>query len=95
MQKLIEVSALLEEIAHGKSKPEICDGADQVDWMERCIENAPSIDAQPIRHGKWTFAFMDETYGEVYVCSHCAEIGYPEARYCPNCGAKMDEVSKP
>ena len=50
--------------------------------------NAPTVDAEPIRHGRWIF-----TMG--WVC--CSECGNEppsesnvESNYCPNCGAKMD-----
>lgn len=61
------------------------------------IENAPTEDVAPIKHGKWSNG----------ICSHCGvekpivkiyrgnnEIVYQyqgELNYCPNCGAKMDE----
>ena len=60
----------------------IAQGNDAGAWNHR-------VDAQAIKHGKWKFAFMDAIYEETYCCSVCGEIGYPEANYCPNCGAKM------
>lgn len=59
------------------------------------INNAPTIDAEPIKHGKWT---VDEKHTEeiytnpVYrsVCGKDVVMDYGEyAPYCPNCGAKM------
>ena len=55
--------------------------------------NAPTVD--PIRHGHWIAhgkAFMGAT---IEACSECGELlcGYNKA-YCPNCGAKMDEVTE-
>ena len=50
------------------------------------IDNAPTIEAEPVKHGRW------EGDGQ---CSVCKD--YPLARYmrnpnyCPNCGAKMEE----
>ena len=51
----------------------------------------PTVD--PIKHGHWIAhgkAFMGAT---IEACSECGELlcGYNKA-YCPNCGAKMDEV---
>lgn len=50
--------------------------------------NAPTVDAEPVRHGKWTI------YKE---CSECCELALYNAneefvlsKYCPHCGAKMD-----
>lgn len=55
-------------------------------------------DAEPVRHGRWIrdrlVSTSGGTYG-VYRCSVCEwygqDIGY-SFDYCPNCGAKMDEV---
>ena len=55
------------------------------------VENFPAADVAPVRHGKWL-------YGDYYdigdVCSECdwdSKMTHPSYRYCPNCGAKMDE----
>ena len=49
------------------------------------IDNAPTIDAEPVKHGKWI-------EGELYI--KCSECGYPVGHlsdnFCPNCGAKME-----
>ncbi len=61
------------------------------------IENAPIIDAEPVRHGKWLHSYKCRTYleppEEVCKCSKCGfDYGYEAEPYnfCPNCGAKMD-----
>ncbi len=46
-------------------------------------EEMPTVDAE--RHGRWV---MDKGYNECSICG-CNEVITP---YCPNCGAKMDEV---
>lgn len=52
------------------------------------VENAPTVDAEPVRHGHW------EWDGD-YICSNCGERGHRNKwKYCPNCGAKMDEEIK-
>ena len=55
------------------------------------VENFPAADVAPVQHGKWL-------YGDYYdigdVCSECdwdSKMTHPSYRYCPNCGAKMDE----
>ena len=55
------------------------------------VENFPAADVTPVQHGKWL-------YGDYYdigdVCSECdwdSKMTHPSYRYCPNCGAKMDE----
>lgn len=49
-------------------------------------------DVAPVVHGRWL-------YGDYYdigdVCSECdwdSQMTHPSYRYCPNCGARMDEV---
>lgn len=59
--------------------------ADEYYVRVRDIENAPTVDAEPVRHGHW------EWDGD-YICSNCGERGHRNKwNYCPNCGAKMDE----
>lgn len=66
------------------------------------IDNAPTVDAVPVRHGKW---LDPETLKRpwfrhhIFECSVCRNIldmdgvnaGRGDANYCPNCGARMDE----
>lgn len=52
-------------------------------------ENAPTLDAAPVRHGRWLKGMMP-TYGG-WKCSLCNKaMVLPKPNYCPNCGAKMD-----
>lgn len=59
------------------------------------IDNAPTIDAVPVVHGRW----KDYPDCGVTVCSACGwsieECFYDPTTlkpypYCPNCGARMD-----
>ena len=61
------------------------------------IEHAPTVDAEPVRHGHWEG--KEDPYGffdAIPVCSVCnCTTKYREtSAYCPNCGAKMDEVTE-
>ena len=50
------------------------------------LENVPSIDAQPVRHGRW----VELVDGRLY-CTQCQQRrGLSWGRYCSYCGAKMD-----
>ena len=56
------------------------------------IKATPATDVAPVVHGRWL-------YGDYYdigdVCSECdwdSQMTHPSYRYCPNCGARMDEV---
>lgn len=70
----------------------------------RDIKNAPTIEVEPVKHGKWKKAYIIPRIGKnvnlpVYKCMNCGSqacdllsvAGY--YNYCPNCGAKM-EVGK-
>ena len=56
------------------------------------ILSQPTIDAEPVLHGKW---IEKSTGGEHFDC--CSKCGYVEwdapTNYCPNCGADMREES--
>lgn len=52
--------------------------------LGRCmyiIEHCPTVDAEPVRHGRWV---------EGIACSECRQVDLSKPNYCPNCGAKMD-----
>ena len=61
----------------------------------KIIKQAPSVDAEPVRHGRWidNGDYVTTAYGslDVNVCSNCnAEVTIDHYdSYCPNCGAKM------
>lgn len=68
--------------------------------LEELIDEAPTIDAEPVRHGKWKW--LSCTYDRVpkemeYECSECHHKtivhgdNMPWEKYCPNCGVRMDE----
>lgn len=60
----------------------------------RWLNHAPTVDAVPVRHGKWLPE--NRTMDAFWVCSCC---GFPSEahgafkiyKFCPNCGARMDE----
>ena len=58
------------------------------DAIDAVIENAPTIDAVPVVHGRW---LVDGATG-INFCSECntdaVEAGTP---FCPECGAKMED----
>lgn len=90
--RLIDANALVKEIESVHCKD--CNNYNGVwcracEWMDAMdyIEDAPIIDAQPVKRGKW------ETKGGV----HCTRCGWrPTGRicdlftdYCAGCGAYM------
>ena len=62
------------------------------------IRQMPTIEAEPVKHGRWLYKELcfkgDKTPTDyTYECSVCGyKWGEDIYRYCPNCGAKMDEV---
>ena len=81
------------------------------------IDAMPTIEAEPIRYGKWVLKgvreplprdyppcygedeYDEETHSIIVKHWFCSECDYdasnsfkPKDNYCPNCGAKMDEV---
>ena len=65
------------------------------DWrFDEMIESLPAADVAPVRHGRWS-------NGDPY-CPVCRKDKFRgldadvwadwQPDYCPNCGAKMDEV---
>ena len=83
--RLIDADALMTELNDTKYAWQT------YDEVEGALRNIPTIEAEPVRHGRW-----DKRGQEIY-CSECGEeSGYTWAGasrysdYCLNCGAKMD-----
>lgn len=52
----------------------------------------PAADVAPVRHGQWLYHTLID--GHIHAeCSECHKIRIID-NFCPNCGAKMDEVSE-
>ena len=92
MPRLIDADALVEKEYWHSEHPSVDDlfaeGVDAVDVSD--IDNAPTIEAEPVRHGYW---MCGDYYDIGDVCSECdwdSGMVNPTLRYCPNCGAKMD-----
>lgn len=68
-------------------------------------KNLPISDIAVVKHGEW---IEDGYYDIACVCSYCGEEAhytskltgcdeireYIKSPYCPNCGAKMDEMKE-
>lgn len=55
--------------------------------VKSMIDNEPTVDAEPVRHGEWLP--VDELY-DAFDCSECDAMVHKPCNYCPKCGAKMD-----
>ena len=75
--RLIDADALLEQMKRrkdyiGRPSDPVC-----------LVEDAPTVDAVPVRHGRWIKR-------EVFRCSECISLSMRTYPYCCICGAKMD-----
>ena len=77
--RLIDADALINTL----NKEKIEFNAD----INYFILNAPTIDAEPVRHGHWEFI---GGYGYQYRCSNCVRCAEHRTNYCPSCGSKME-----
>ena len=60
-------------------------------YISKILEQQPTIDVEPVRHGHW----YDEpdylgTGRVMYFCSYCGSASWREDPYCWHCGSKMD-----
>ena len=74
-------------------------------WIVETLEDLPSADVAPVRHGMWVDVDRMQmhdlhgvlTWGNSFKCTECqfktfaVEGHMAQYRYCPNCGARMDE----
>lgn len=76
----------------GEAPCRACD----VDDLKMELDEAPTIDAEPVRHGKWILDRLASTSGGTYGvrrCSRCEAYYQGDSfgwNYCPHCGAKME-----
>lgn len=75
------------------------DTCGNIEFLKAYLDGAPTVDAEPVPHGRWRKVNEKETFFDIRVCTNCEEfrINGDNIRIfkrCPNCGAKMDEVSE-
>ena len=96
--RLIDADALIEDTKNFSESY-------WVNWTSQkvmaWIDNAPTIEAEPVRHGRWIMR------GGYFRCSECdakalwerkggtggwsSEFEQAKTKVCPNCFAKMDK----
>ena len=95
MARLIDVEPLIDECdecinIEWNHKVAPVSWADAEEEFKQRLLDAPTIEAEPVKHGKWI-----EKYCSWY-CSECGKSGYKgyipakPSDFCPNCGARMD-----
>lgn len=66
-------------------------------WFREELE-VIEMDFEPVKHGRWIDTepeYCDCYAKNAHVCSNCRDfytLDWKYMKYCPNCGAKMDEV---
>ena len=59
------------------------------------IKKQLTIEAEPVKHGRWIDAYPDIEPNPMFMYGICSECGFEQGiskylNYCPNCGAKME-----
>ena len=62
--------------------------------IREMIDMMPTVDAVPVKHGKWEM--VPDPFGFFDVIPVCTECGCTtkmreKTKFCPHCGARMDE----
>jgi len=105
--RLIDADALMFELKHTYFPQDVAFGQGRYSVYEQ-IDQAPIIEAKPVRHGKWYLSEQGadtvlmpnimsyvptRTVRRCSLCHSAMEVGGVQkepAKYCPNCGARMD-----
>lgn len=85
-QRLIDANHLIESI-----KGRLVEGSDGCYMFQCFVDEEPTVD--PVKKGNWIYRTDGIFYG-MYKCSACRDTVPKPSRYCPMCGAKMDEVTE-
>ena len=87
MPSYIEVGELLMEL----NDTDIFDTYNDYSMVFDTIDNFPTADVAPVRHGQWVKEKKDVLiHWHCSACRECYFLEEPNAKYCPHCGARMD-----
>ena len=97
--RLIDADKLIEKAYYRGKLPDpgdlYPDGKEVVDVED--IDDAPTVDAVEVVHGRWVDRYNGMFTKPLYECSECKESALYDSlwkqhltNYCPNCGAHMD-----
>ena len=100
-QRLIDANNLIEEIREERCyncrnfKDMKCDYCGTADYIYM-IEDMPAANVAPVVHGRWIDVYPDIEPNPMFMYGICSECGFEQGlskylKYCPNCGAQMDE----
>ena len=96
MPKLVDVDALRHRL--------LCQPPRNIsiNFALELVSTMPTVDAEPVRHGKWTHNQWSNMRHD-YSCSLCGcrisgvdpfNLSATAYYYCPECGAMMDEIKE-
>lgn len=92
-ERLADIETMIEFV---KKYTPCINGETTMECVERSIRNAPTIEAKPVVHAHWKKWGCEGT-----VCSNCyGRVLYEcdeqekKSKFCPHCGAQMDEGVK-
>jgi hypothetical protein len=92
--RLIDRHALLRRVYE---HPYERSGMTDAEWCRKCIYEAPTIEAEPVRHGRWKCLGEYEEFSEEmadYLCESCgyviSRLKNQKPKFCEGCGALMD-----
>lgn len=95
MDDYIRRGAAIEETCSDCTERNICGGSCSDTDRLRAI---PTADVVEVRYGRWNDVYLSGASSFVGTCSVCGKSNdippVPLAKYCPNCGAKMDGGEK-
>ena len=89
MPSYIEAGELLMEL----NDTDIFDTYNDYSMVFDTIDNFPTADVAPVRHGRWVIIEILCGGGKerkYYRCSECNKANVIRSNYCGNCGERMD-----
>ena len=95
MPELIDRHALLKNVYDNPPEKARMTHAE---WCRKCIYEAPIIEAEPVKHGRWILCedqsgVDNDNNNYAYFCSQChhqdVHSKFAKVNFCWNCGSKM------
>lgn len=101
--RLIDTEELYEILCHDENhglRVSHMDGYKDSVYLDGCgndflsiINKATIVDAVEVVHAQWVNPYINRYGHPCHCCSVCGfKASYQDKNYCPNCGAKMEEL---
>ena len=91
--RLIDADALKECKCSVCENRERCEDRETVCSDIAEIDEQPTIEAEPVKRGKWIRTSESCATTPVQHCSECGVSTNYDLPFCPDCGAKMEGVT--